>query len=73
MGVLFRDAIYCLVTDQAGDPVNKSPICDPAQLLCRNGSHPIQIRGQGGYRPIIMIKSTSFMSFPLPTFIGNFG
>ena len=23
MGVLFRDAIYCLVTDQAGDPVNE--------------------------------------------------
>jgi len=74
--VLFRSAIYCLVTDQAGDPVNKPPIYDPARLLCRNRAHPvqIQIRGQGGYRPIITIVSTSFTSlFPLPTFIDNFG
>ena len=39
MGVLFRDAIYCLVTDQAGDPVNKPSICDHPLNSCVETGH----------------------------------
>lgn len=60
--VSIRRAIYCVVTNQAGDPV-KSPTHE-AGFLFRNRTHPVQNQGQGGSRPIITTKSV-WCSFPL--------